>query len=71
MLCRLFFPYFFDGESSFSCVISAGEYSPCALPVLAFPYGTAYSTRLSSGTEKRESRVVMKVASAIVVTSLW
>ena len=71
MLCRLFFPYFFDGESSFLCVIPAGEHFPCGLPVPAFPYVTAYSARLSSGTEKRESRVVMKVASAMVVTSLW
>lgn len=71
MLCRLFFPYFFDGESSFLCVILAGEHFPCGLPAPAFPYVTAYSARLSSGTEKRESRVVMKVASAMVVTSLW
>ncbi len=72
MLCRLFFPYFSMGNPlSCLCVIPAGEHFPCGLPVPAFPYVTAYSARLSSGTEKRESRVVMKVASAMVVTSLW
>lgn len=47
-------------------------YFPCHLYALQVSFtGTAYSARLSSGTEKSESRVVMKVASAMVVTSLW